>query len=268
MNESAQPATRGDVILDVTGLSRSFGQLRAVDGVSFRVAAGEILGIIGPNGSGKSTLLALLAGRMRPDSGRVVFRGNRIDRLGPSKRAELGLIQAAQVTQPFANLSLLDNVVVGATYGSRSARHSLGDAYPEAAQILRRVGIADGHGRFPRELPVAHVKLLEFARILASRPAVALLDEVLAGVEHRVGEQLVSLVQQLRGDGLTAVLVEHRVDLLFRLADRVIVLSQGRLIAEGDPEAIMKDSRVIEAYFGSRYAARLHRMKDPHSREQ
>jgi branched-chain amino acid transport system ATP-binding protein len=245
------------VLLRVDELSKSFGAVKAVSEVSFDVMPGEIVGIIGPNGSGKTTLLNLLAGQILPDSGTLLLSGQEFQGRGASWRTRAGIAKAGQIAQPFRELSLIDNVAVGMIYGAHAGRCSVDRARERASEILGTVGFDGDLSRTPAGLPIQLLKRLELARVLATQPSLALLDEIFAGIEARTGHGLLASIQELRAAGLTVIIVEHRIDLLFRVAPRILVMNQGRLIADAGPEEILEDRRVIEAYFGSRYAERL-----------
>jgi ABC-type branched-subunit amino acid transport system ATPase component len=261
---SALPSS-SEVLLQAQGLKRSFGAVKAVDGVTFEIKRGEIIGIIGPNGSGKTTLMNLLAGELLPDSGKLTYRQASLGRTRASARARLGIAKAAQVVQPFRRMSLLDNVALGATYGSQVGRVSLRASREIAASVLRSVGFVGDLDSAAEGLPLQFLKRLELARVLVTRPSLALLDEVFAGVEPQTGEQLLLAVADLQAAGLSVILVEHRIDLLFRIAPRILVMDQGRIIADAAPSEILKDARVVEAYFGSRYVSRLSARLAPES---
>jgi len=255
---NAPPATRpteaGALLLKVEGLSRSFGGLRAVSGVSFEVKAGEILGIIGPNGAGKTTLFNLLNGVLTSDDGTAVLGGESM--LGKKVHAvcRMGVGRTFQVVRSFPRLPLLDNVIVGA-YGAGFADDA---AIASAAHALERVGLADKAGLAAGQLTNKQLRLMELARALAGSPRLLLLDETLAGLGRDECDDVLDVLQRLRGEGMTVVIIEHTMHAMMRIADRFIVLDHGRVLASGLPREVVEDHGVIEAYLGKKWAARQH----------
>ncbi|HEX6353300.1 ABC transporter ATP-binding protein [Actinophytocola sp.] len=234
-------------ILSVSAVRKAFRGLRALDGVSFEVADGEILGVIGPNGAGKTTLFTVLAGGLPLDSGRVVLDGHDITGMPAHRVARAGLVRTFQLMRPFASMSVLDNVDIAAMTHVRSRR----EARSRAAEVVARVGLDEWRNVRAGTLPAAGLKRLELARALATRPRVLLLDEVLAGLVPAEREPVLELLAGLRErDGLTLVFVEHIMPAVMRLSDRVLVLDQGAVLACGAPAEVTADPRVVEAYLG------------------
>ena len=238
------------VLLEVTGLSKRFGGLQAVQDVSFQVEEGEIVGIIGPNGAGKTTVFNLLSGVYRPDSGHVRFRGEEITGLPPHEICRRGIGRTFQLTRPFARLTVRQTVTIGALNWASS----VAEAARWADRVLEEVGLAPKRDALGGELTVADRKRLEFARALATRPRLLLLDEVVAGLTPAEVREMVALIQRIaQREKLSVLIVEHVLHAVMTLSRRVIVLYEGRKIAEGTPEALARDRRVVEAYLGEEY---------------
>ena len=246
------PAASG-TLLEVSGLSKSFGGLRAVHDVGFTVAAGEILGIIGPNGAGKTTLFNVLNGVLPADGGSALFAGQNLLGRPVHAVARLGIGRTFQVVRSFPRLSLLDNVIVGG-YGARLDDHAAAAA---AEAALEAVGLADQTARPAAELTNKELRLMELARALAGQPRLLLLDETLAGLGREECEEVLAVLRRLRAGGVTIVIIEHTMHAMLRLADRFLVLDHGRVLAEGPPSAVVEDRAVIEAYLGAKFLARL-----------
>ena len=241
------------MILELQGVSRSFGGLKAVADVTFSVAEGEIVALIGPNGAGKTTLFSLISGFLHPDAGRVTFDGRDITKLEPHEIANLGLVRTFQITQPFAHLTVAENIAVGAHLRLQSRR----DALQQATMVAECVGLRDRLEQPAESLTVAGRKRLELARALATHPRMLLLDEVMAGLNPREIDDIVPIIRAIRASGVTVLLTEHVMRAVMQLSDRALVLNDGRLIAEGAPRAIAEDPRVIEAYLGAGAARRI-----------
>jgi branched-chain amino acid transport system ATP-binding protein len=233
-------------MLEVRGLSKSFGGLKAVDQASLDVRQGEIVGLIGPNGAGKTTLFAAIAGFHAPDAGHVAFEGRDITGLAPHRICAAGMVRTFQITQPFAKISVRENIMVGAYF--RTADRRLAEREAEAVAGL--VGMAGQLDQKGADLTVAGRKRLELARALATRPRLLLLDEVMAGLNPTEITEIVQVIRKIRNSGVTILLIEHVMQAVTSLAERVYVLNQGRMIAEGTPAAIADDAQVIEAYLG------------------
>ena len=231
--------------------------MAAVDGVTFSVAEGEILGIIGPNGAGKTTLLNCVSGVYKLDGGDIRWRGTAISGLAPHRVARLGIGRTFQIVKPFSSMTVRDNVVAGALFGSDERRPRLKAALESASEVLEVVGL-----RAKADLPVSSLtipdrKRLEVARAVATRPRLLLLDEVMAGLNNVEIDDALEMVRTVHATGVTVVLIEHVMRVIIGVCRRVIVLDVGRAVADGRPEEVLRDERVIQAYLGERYARRL-----------
>jgi branched-chain amino acid transport system ATP-binding protein/branched-chain amino acid transport system permease protein len=246
-----RPAGTGDVVLEVRNLSRSFGGLKAVQDVSFKLRRNEILGIIGPNGAGKTTLFNLLNGFLRPGTGEILLDGREMSGRKPHELCEAGIGRTFQIMRPFLRMSISDNVVVGAYVRARTDA----EARKLAADAIARVGLSGIAERIAGELTTKELRLMELARALAGQPRILLLDETLAGLGHDEADEVVAVIQQLARDGMTIAIIEHTMQAMVRLVDSFLVLDHGAVIVEGEPEAVTRDSRVIEAYLGKKWMA-------------
>ena len=234
-------------MLEVRRVSKSFRGLRAVREASFEVPAGSINGLIGPNGAGKTTIFNLVAGVFAPDSGEIVFENQRISGLRPDQVCAAGIGRTFQLVKPFAGLTVLDNVIVGALHRSRN----VSDARVHAAAVLRKLGL-DAKARLPASsLTLPDRKRLEVARALATRPRLLLLDEVMAGLRPTECDQMVEVFRDLnRSEGLTILLIEHVMRAVMALAKHIGVLHHGEVIARGTPEEVVRHPAVLECYLG------------------
>jgi branched-chain amino acid transport system ATP-binding protein len=242
-----------EVRLRVEGVSKRFGGLLAVDRASFTADANRITALIGPNGAGKTTLFAIVAGFLPPSDGRVLYDGADITGEPPHRLARRGIARTFQIAQPFASLTVRENIAVGA-HLTRPAR---ADALAAASEVARAVNLADALDRPAASLTVAGRKRLELARALAIEPRLLLLDEVLAGLNPSEIRDMVPVIRAIRDRGTTIVMIEHVMQAVMSLAEHVFVLSEGRIIAEGSPQAIASDPRVVEAYLGRGAASRM-----------
>jgi branched-chain amino acid transport system ATP-binding protein len=233
-------------LLAVSGLTKRFGGVIANRDISFTVAPGELVGIIGPNGAGKSTLFDLVTGFTPPDAGEVRLDGRRITGRRPDEIARLGVARTFQKVRPFPDLTTLENVMIGAFQKSAD----VAAARATAREALARVGLADRADAPARGLSTGQRKRLELARALATGPRLLLLDEVTGGVDQATVPGLVRLVRDLHASGLSLLVIEHNMRVIMELAQRVVALALGEVIADGAPEAIMSDHRVIDAYLG------------------
>jgi len=244
-----QSSTTGARVLSLREVSKAFAGIKALDRVTLDVYRGEILGLLGPNGSGKSTLINVVSGYYSADAGSIVFDGQSIERWPPHRVARIGLARTYQIPRPFAHSSVLDNVVLTAMFGAPAL--SRRDALIEARRWLDFTGLASKANALPAELNLHQRKFLEFSRALASRPQLLLLDEVLSGLTPTEIDSAVGLIRRIRDQGTTIVLVEHLMRAVIALADRIAVLDQGSLIAEGMPDDVMAQAAVKAAYLGT-----------------
>lgn len=236
-------------LLQVEKLVKSFGGLMALCEVNFEIAEGEIFGVIGPNGSGKTTLFNVVTGFLKANSGKITFMGKNITALPPHQICRQGIARIFQIVKPFPQLTTLQNVMVGRTYGKDPATN-LKKAKDEVAGILNFVGLGNKVEVPASQLTMADRKKLELARALAAHPQLLLLDELMAGLNLAETETAMDLVKKIRGSGITVIMVEHIMKAVLGVCDRVIVLNAGEKIAEGPPKEVVKNQLVIEAYLG------------------
>jgi branched-chain amino acid transport system ATP-binding protein len=231
--------------LEVTDVTKRFGGLVALNAISFSVEKGEIVGIIGPNGAGKTTLFGVISGFIAPSRGDVSYDGESIIGVSPDRLVRRGLMRSFQIVQSFADMTALDVVTTAAL-----TRRPMREAIDYAAQALIRVGLGGKELKVPLTLSLQDKKLLELAKCIATDPRCILLDEVMAGLTMSETAAPIAVIQELNRQGVTIVMVEHVMPVIMRLATRMVVINFGEKIAEATPEAILKDQRVIDAYFG------------------
>jgi branched-chain amino acid transport system ATP-binding protein len=236
-------------VLTLESVTKRFGGLTAVRAVSLEVRRGDLLGIIGPNGAGKTTLFNVIAGYYRPEDGRVVFEGRDVTGLPAHAISRLGLTRTFQIVKPFGNLSVADNVMIGALTRLQRVR----DARVEAERVIALCGLGPHAAARARALPIGLRKRLEVARALATRPRLLLLDEVMAGLNPSELTGIIDLVRRVHAEGVTLIVIEHVMAAMMRLAQRIVMLHHGEKIAEGTPQEIAHDRRVIDAYLGDEF---------------
>ena len=238
----------GEPILSVQGVTKRFGGLVALKDVSFDVSPGEVVGLMGPNGAGKTTLLNVIAGEYAPDAGTIKFRRQDITNCPPHKVCHLGIARTFQIPQPFVTLSVRENLLVSAVFGRQLKRMT---AELEDDRIFDLVNLSEKKDTLAGDLPIISLKKLELARALARKPEVLLLDEVAAGSTEIEIPKILTTLQEIRKMGITLIIVEHVMKVMVNAVDRIVVIDKGMKIAEGDPNKVMNDSKVIEAYFGA-----------------
>jgi branched-chain amino acid transport system ATP-binding protein len=244
-------------VLETRELTRRFGGVDAVCDLSLAVDEGTVLGVIGPNGAGKSTLINLITGHVKPSRGRVMVDGRDVTGRRPWVVAKERVARTFQIVKPFRNLTVRENVAIGAMFGPERAG-SARTAIEQADEALDRVGLTDRAELTPGELSVADARRLELAKALAMRPRLLLLDEVMAGLRPDEIQPSLDLIRSLRDDGVTIIVVEHVMKAIMAVSDELLVMNEGRELMRGAPEDVVKDERVIEAYLGQRYAQREH----------
>lgn len=240
-------AALSEPILSISRVTKRFGGLVALRDLTFDIQRNEAVGLMGPNGAGKTTLLNVIAGEYEPDSGVIRFNGGLITGLPPHRICHLGIARTYQIPQPFVNLTARQNVVVAARFGRGLGKTP---AEKEADEILDVIGLSQKKDVLAKDLSTITLKLLELARVLASRPELVLLDEVAAGLTEAEIPRLLGTLRKVRSMGISILLIEHVVSVMMQAVDRIVVINEGAKIAEGTPGEIMENKKVIEAYFG------------------
>jgi len=235
------------VVLATSGIHKRFNALVVLDGIDFALRADEFVGVVGPNGAGKTTLLAVLAGALAPTAGTIRFRGADVTGMAAQGRCRLGIVRTHQIPQPFSGMTVFENVFVAATNGARLRRDA---AHARAIEAIGLCGMLRVANRRAETLGLLDRKRLELARALGANPSVLLLDEIGGGLTDAEANELVGTIRELRASGLAIVWIEHIVHVLLQVADRLICMDAGRIIADGDPRAVMADPAVISAYLG------------------
>ncbi len=241
-------------LLELKGVTKRFGGVAALSGVTFDVGPGEILGVIGPNGAGKTTLLNCVSGVYQPDAGTIAFDGTVISGMAPHRVARLGVGRTFQVVKPFTSMTVRENAAVGALFGASRLRPA--KAFAAADEVLELVGMFGKRLQPVGSLTIPDRKRLEVARALATRPRLLLLDEVMAGLNAVEIDEALDMVRSVHRSGVTIVLIEHVMRVVVGVCQRVVVLHFGETLAEGPPDEVLRDPRVVEAYLGERYARR------------
>ena len=236
-------------ILEGEGVTKNFGGLSAVSDVNFHVDQGEVLGLIGPNGAGKTTLFNLISAALVPKPGIIKFKGQNITGLGAYKICRLGIARTFQTVKIFAGLPVFNNVLIGALFGG-SQKMTPAEAEKTTAELLEFVGLSNVSRTLAADLTLANQKRLEVARALATKPELLLLDELMAGLNQTEVSQTMELIKQIRGEGITIIMIEHVMKAIMNVCDRIIVLNHGKKIAEGTPQEIATSKKVIEVYLG------------------
>jgi branched-chain amino acid transport system ATP-binding protein len=244
----------GNTLLEIQGATKLYGGVSAVSDISFKLYSGEILGLIGPNGAGKTTLVNMISGTAVPSRGTIKFKGQTLNGKKPHVIGRMGVARTFQVVKPFQNLTVLENVAVGAMYGRGGTKRTSSQAFKHAEDVLRLVNLYPRRNDPSESLNIAGRKRLELAKGLAMDPEVLLLDEVMAGLRGTEVDEAMDLIRTIHSSGVTLLVIEHVMKVIVGVCQRVVVLDYGKKIAEGSPTEVTSNQAVIEAYLGKRYA--------------
>jgi branched-chain amino acid transport system ATP-binding protein len=247
----------GEVLLEARHISKRFGGLAALQGVDLKILRGEILGVIGPNGAGKTTFVNCISGADKPTSGEIFFKGMDITKMPSYAIGRLGLARTFQVVKPLKQLTVRDNVAVGAMFGARGKERTTAQARAYAEEVLQRVGLQHRMANKAAELTLPDLKRLELAKALAMNPELLFLDEVMAGLNQTEIARAMELIRDINRSGITIFVIEHVMKAIMGISDRVVVLHFGKKIAEGNPQEVIEKPEVVEAYLGERFAKRV-----------
>jgi branched-chain amino acid transport system ATP-binding protein len=234
-------------LIRMDDVSKRYGAVTVTDHLSFELHEGEALGVLGPNGAGKSTMFNLITGDVRPNGGRIFFRDAEISGLPPHSRCHMGIGRSYQIPHPFAQMTVFENLLVGGAFGKGRAES---EAYDDCAGILDRTGLLSKANQLAGSLSLLERKRLELARALSTQPKVLLLDEIAGGLTEAECAELVALIKQIHADGVSIIWIEHVVQALLQVVGRLIVIDFGKLLAEGPPDRVMSDPKVMEVYMG------------------
>lgn len=248
-HDGREVQTAGETILNVSEITKTFGGLVALDEATFSIERGKTVGLIGPNGAGKTTLFNVMTGFLEPDSGVVELNGSNVTNLPPHEHTKQGMARTFQEVKPFGNMSVLDNIIVGAFINTNSTD----EAREIALDVLETVELADLAEESADELTLEERKRMELGRALATKPELLLLDEIMAGLAEDEMNDLMRLIEEISDQGTTVLVIEHVMDAVMALSDHIVVLDDGSVIAEGTPEEISNNERVIRAYLGERW---------------